>query len=68
MGLAHLGELIEWDRLLAAAVLIGHTPIHKATMIMLNERDNYEGEFGALRFQGDVCVQERIDPMEDVRQ
>jgi hypothetical protein len=62
-----LAEMIEWDRPMADAVLTGHTPIHKAIMIMLNERGNYEGEFGALRYQGDVWVQERIDPTEDVR-
>jgi hypothetical protein len=62
-----LAEMIEWDRALAHTVLSGHTPIHKAIMIMLNERGYYEGEFGALRYQGDVWVQKRIDPMVDVR-
>ena len=61
-----LAEMIEWDRQLADAVLTGDTPIHKAIMIMLNERGYYDGEFGALRYQGDVWVQERIDPTEDV--
>jgi hypothetical protein len=62
-----LAEMIEWDRALADAVLTGHTPIHKAIMIMLNERGYYDGEFGALRYQADVWVQERLDPTVDVR-
>jgi hypothetical protein len=33
----------------------------------LNERGYYEGTFGALRYQGDVRVQQRIDPTADVR-
>ena len=65
--LEQLADMIEWDRPLADAVLTGHMPIHKAIMIMLNERGYYEGEFGALRYQGDVWVQERIDLTEDVR-
>ena len=62
-----LAEMIEWDRALADEVRTGHTPVHKAIMIMLNERGYYEGEFGALRYQGDVWVQQRIDAVEDVR-
>jgi hypothetical protein len=58
-----------WPTLCSPAhLLTGHTPIHKAITIMLNERSYYEGEFGTLRYQEDVWVQERIDPMEEVRQ
>jgi hypothetical protein len=62
-----LAEMIEWDRHMANAVLTDHMPIHKAIMIMLNERGYYEGEFGALRYLADVWVQARIDPTDDVR-
>src|ERR1700688_1865812 len=62
-----LAEMIEWDARMAEDVIAGRMPLHKSIMIMLNERGYYEGEFGALRYHGDVWVQERIDPTEDVR-
>jgi hypothetical protein len=65
--LEHLADMIEWDSPLADSVLTGRTSIHKAIMINLSERGYYEGEFGALRYQGDVWVQQRIDAKEDVR-
>jgi len=65
--LERLAKMIEGDRSLADSVLTGRTPIHKAIMINLSERGYYEGEFGALRYQGDVWVQQRIDAVEDVR-
>jgi hypothetical protein len=64
--LERLAELIKWDRDLAEAVLEGRIPAHLATMIMLEERGYYRGEFGALLYQVDVWIQQRIDPTEDV--
>ena len=64
--LERLAELIQWDRDSADAVAAGRQPLHKATMIMFEARGFYSGEFGALRYQVDVWVQQRIDPTEDV--
>ncbi|MGO9594648.1 MAG: hypothetical protein ACLQFF_06795 [Steroidobacteraceae bacterium] len=65
--LERLAEMIERDRPLDDSVLTGRTLIHKAIMINLSERGYCECEFGALRYQGDVWVQQRIDAVEDVR-
>ena len=59
--------MTEWELDMAEDVFAGRRPLHKCVMIMRNERGEYDGQFGRLRYEIDVWVQQRIDPTEDVR-
>lgn len=65
--LERLGEMIEWNRPLADAVLAGQIQAHRAIMMMLRQRGYYRGKFEALRYQGDQWVRRRIDRTVDAR-
>jgi transcriptional regulator with XRE-family HTH domain len=62
--LDQLAEMIRWDPEMFNDVAAGRIPVHKAIMIMTQERGGYAGAFGHLRYRVDAWIQERLDPSE----
>ena len=60
-------EVVAWDDFVAASVIDGTEPFHKAMMTMRFETGEYDGEAGDLLYDFDVWIQSYIDPFEDVR-
>jgi hypothetical protein len=61
--LEQLAEMIRWDPELFNDVAAGRVPVHKAIMILTQERGGYAGAFGHLRYRVDAWIWERIQSM-----